>query len=124
MMEDSRREVYYAVPRLDTKRIGVALEAFAVSRGEFLARLRSPVGHTLAEYLCPGNTSCKLYFDAECYYASEADAAADKARYLADVTRAMDCAVAALAHGTSRAVTGPCARGPASRRSSCRTART
>ena len=98
---EERRETYYAVPRLDTKRTGVALESFAVPRGEFLARLRSPAGHTLAEYLCPGNSVCKLYFDAECYYASEADAAADQARYHADVTRAMDCAVAAMSQALS-----------------------
>ena len=59
------RSEYYAVPRLDTRRVGVCLEGFAMPRSAFLSRLRSPGGHTLAEYLCPGNTACKLYFDAE-----------------------------------------------------------
>ena len=59
------RSEYYAVPRLDTRRVGVGLESFAMPRSSFLSRLRSPGGHTLAEYLCPGNTACKLYFDTE-----------------------------------------------------------
>lgn len=92
-----RPEPYLLVPRLDTRRVGVDPASFAVSRRELLALLRSPTGHTAAEYLCPRNTACRPYFDSERYFRDAAEAAAHLGAYGARVRAAMERAVSVLA---------------------------